>query len=528
MRSFVRSLIILALALAAQAAQQSHFLKNIVVGPDETVDGDLTVYRGDLVVQGEIVGNVAVMFGDCRIEPGGRVGGDLVVVQGSLQLEDAEAQVGGRISQRDFLAGALSDDVSPFEAPSAGAVDEDGGEEGQAADKEDGMREWEGDDDTDVFLAFNRVSGLQLGLKFRPERARIQKGKWADIVGHAAWAFGQSRPEWDLKLRRRFDLSSGVYLAGGMHRKTDTQDDWMLSRMENSLAGWLLHLDFFDYYDNQGGTVEMGAFAFDGRLQVQAGWFREKYAPLGKTTDWSWSGADRDYRENLYSDALGYSSNTNSGLRASADLQLNRRVEGVRRGLAATINYETSLGGDPVDFDYQRLLGNVRFWLPLGSRQMESLNGRVLAGRVDGDDWPAQYAFRLGGPDALPGWRPKAIDGRADLKSEEMLSYALPDAPGAMGASNMLLLSLENRIRGEVLDFWPLDDLDLLVLADAGAVFGKDWGDLEAGDLKADFGFGIAGNDDDWQLAILRATDSSQADWRLLFRLQPRFQGRNR
>jgi len=526
MRQATRWLTILGLALAAVAAQQSHFLKDIVIEAGQVVEGDLTIYRGDLTVQGRITGNVAVMLGDCRLESGGRIDGDLAVLQGSLELVDAAEQVGGRISQRDFLEGALADQASPFEAPGAA------GEE-HAAEPEKGrgdLREWEDDDGKDLFLSFNRVAGLQLGLQFRPARSRIERGKWADVTGHAAWAFAQSRPEWDLALRRRLVDEAGLYVTGGVHRVTDTQDAWMLSTLENSLAGWLLHQDWFDYHDNRGGTAGVGGFFFDGRLQLQGAWFRETYAPLERETQWSWSGADRDYRENLFSEASGYSRNTNTGLRASADLQLNRLVHGVRRGVALTLNYETGWDGDPVAYDYDRWLGSFRFWLPIGRRQLESLAGRVLAGRVDGDAYPLQYLFRLGGPDALPGWRPKAIDGRAGLASEELLQQRLfdPVANRPVGEPNLLLLSLENRVRGDVLDFWPLDDLDLLILADAGTVFAGDWGDLEAGDLQADFGFGIAAHDDDWQLAVLRATDSGDADWRLLLRIVPRISGRSR
>lgn len=510
---------VLACALSASAAQQSHFLKDIVIEPGQVVEGDLTVYRGDLTVEGEITGNVAVMFGNCRILPGARIGGDLAVLQGTLELSDPDEQVGGRISQRDFLKGALSDEDSPFEGPGTDVEIDETMNEG----RDDRLQEWEGDDDTDLFLSFNRVAGLQLGLKFSPERARIRKGKWADVAGHAAWAFGQSRPEWDLKLRRRLLDESGLYIAVGAHRKTDTQDAWMLSTMENSLAGWLLHMDFFDWYDSKGGMAELGGFFFDGRLQLEAGWFQEKYGSLDRETQWSWSGADRDYRENLFSDSL-FVSNTNRGIRIGADLQLNRVVSNVRRGLALTLNYEKGLDGDPIEYDYQRWLGNLRFWLPLGRKQFESINGRVLAGRTTGDAYPLQYLFRLGGPDALPGYRPKAVDGRVDFRSEEMLQQRLFDnALEPVGKPNMLLLSLENRIRGEVLDFWPLDEVDLLILANAGSVFDADWGDLETGDFEADFGFGIAGADDDWQLAVLRATDTGAADWRLLFRLRPRF-----
>jgi hypothetical protein len=513
------------LAGAAPAAE-SHFFKDVTVQAGDTLRGDLSLYRGNLTVQGVIDGSVSVLFGNCKLDSLGAVTGNLVVVQGKLDLHDP-GQVGGKISQKDFLQSASQEAGTPFtmEPMELGSDSTE-----ISGDTKERGKDWDKEDD-DLFLSFNRVAGLQLGIKFPTGRAPIQSYKFADLTGHAAWAFGSKRPEWRLKLRRRLHEGSTLYLAAGLHRLSDTQDTWMLTSAENALAGWLLKQDYQDFYDNRGYQIELGGYLLDDRLQVNLGAFRERYGPLDVGTQWNWAANDRPYRVNLFSDSLGYPRAHNQGLRGGIDLRLwgdAQEKDGVwRKGCGLALNWEKGLSRGGYDFAYRRLLANLRFSVPIGSGHREHVNGRLLAGSQSGE-LPLQYYFRLGGPDALPGFRPKSIDlfndrpetaGMADL-----MSSRLRDEQGTpLGGRSMLLLSLENRLAGKGLNFWPLDHWDLLLMADVGQVGRGGLGSLKSDDYRADFGFGIAEDDDDFKLALFRATDSGEADWRLLCRVQRRF-----
>ena len=144
------------------------------------------------------------------------------------------------------------------------------------------------------------------------------------------------------------------------------------------------------------------------------------------------------------------------------------------------------------------------------------MSGRLLVGSLSGAA-PEQLQFRLGGPDALPGYRSKSIDG---LGADNHADRVALDLAG--GANAMVLLCLENRFSGGALDFWPLDDLDLLLMADVGQI-APSLGDLDNDEYRSDVGLGISDGDDDFRLGLFRATDSGDADWRLLFRIQRRF-----
>jgi len=64
------------------------FFHSVTIGPDETVDGDLTVVFGDARVAGHVRGDVNTLFGRCIIEDGGEVDG-----QANCVASDAAAAI---------------------------------------------------------------------------------------------------------------------------------------------------------------------------------------------------------------------------------------------------------------------------------------------------------------------------------------------------------------------------------------------------------------------------------------------------
>lgn len=524
----------MAFTLVTQAlASQSHFLKDITVQAGDTLEGDLSLYRGTLLLDGTVKGNVAIMFGDCRMGPMAYIDGNLAVVHGQLSMDDS-AQVSGRISQKDFLArGSEEGPSTPFAMENAELEPEPLGEEDAAEGLEaDSSASWFGrngwswseNDDNEPFLSFNRVAGLQAGMAFRGGQSPLKGKGLMDLTGFGAYAFAAHRPEWRLKLRRRLVDNGRLYLAAGLHRLTDTQDRWLLSSKENSLAGWLLKRDYRDYYDNRGFLVEVGGFLMEDLLHVNAAWFKERYRPMSTSTQWNWAATKAPYRENLFSDSLGFAGRHNEGLRLGLDLRLwNSREDeeeaSWQRGLGLTCTWEMGQDRENVaDKEaYERFLANARFALPFGQEVKEQLSGRILVANQWGQV-PEPYLFRLGGPDALPGYRPKAIDLVGLDSSEEML-----DLNPASGAESMLLISLEHRIKGRDLGMWPFDNLDLLIMGDAGQLSHQGLLDMTKAGFHSDMGLGVAEEDDSFRLGIFRSTESGNADWRYLFRINRRF-----
>ncbi|CAA9331156.1 MAG: hypothetical protein AVDCRST_MAG89-2132, partial [uncultured Gemmatimonadetes bacterium] len=62
----------------------------------DSVAGSLAVVDGDLALAGRVAGDVVVVNGGLELGPGARVGGQVIVVGGRVRV-DAAAQVAGRV-----------------------------------------------------------------------------------------------------------------------------------------------------------------------------------------------------------------------------------------------------------------------------------------------------------------------------------------------------------------------------------------------------------------------------------------------
>ncbi|WP_459192552.1 polymer-forming cytoskeletal protein [Halosimplex sp. J119] len=95
--------LVVAFALLPGAAAATPQDADRVVGPDETVTGDLTVMTGDVLVRGTVTGDVTAVAGSVEVADGGSVDGDVTSASGSVTVAGT---VGG-----DATAAAGSVDV---------------------------------------------------------------------------------------------------------------------------------------------------------------------------------------------------------------------------------------------------------------------------------------------------------------------------------------------------------------------------------------------------------------------------------
>ncbi|WP_415380866.1 polymer-forming cytoskeletal protein [Halosimplex sp. TS25] len=95
--------LVVALAFLPGAAVAAPQDADRVVGPDETVSGDLTVMTGDVLVRGTVEGDVTAVAGSVEVADGGEVDGDVTATSGSVTVAGT---VGG-----DATAAAGSVDV---------------------------------------------------------------------------------------------------------------------------------------------------------------------------------------------------------------------------------------------------------------------------------------------------------------------------------------------------------------------------------------------------------------------------------
>lgn len=111
-RVLILALVVVAVAVGpGVAAAQERTGGSVVVGPDETVDGDLEAVGGSVVVEGRVTGDLDASAGSVRIE--GTVDGDVSAAAGSVDV-GPDARIGGDLEATGgsvSIAGAVDGNV---------------------------------------------------------------------------------------------------------------------------------------------------------------------------------------------------------------------------------------------------------------------------------------------------------------------------------------------------------------------------------------------------------------------------------
>lgn len=109
------AVVVLSLFSGVAAAQETRSGETVVVGEDETVDGDLQAFAGTVVIQGTVDGDLTAFGGDVLIE--GEVTGDAEAFAGNVRVT---GDVGGEV-------GTAAGNVTIGENASVGALSAAGG-----------------------------------------------------------------------------------------------------------------------------------------------------------------------------------------------------------------------------------------------------------------------------------------------------------------------------------------------------------------------------------------------------------------
>lgn len=235
------------------------------VAAGESVAGSLAVVDGDLELAGRVEGDVVILNGELDLDPGAEVTGEIIVIGGEVDV-DAGARVAGavasypepvaycRIGTHIDLdpAGCTAEpvvvspaDTLPLEVPAdtGGLLLPDPDATGSTSFVVAAGR------------SYNRVEGLP--IRFgpslvtagrNPTRLRalaIFRTEEGPEPGPERWGF-------DARLEQFFGGRRALRVGGRVYSLIDPVEDWHLTDLENSLSTFFLHQDHRDHYERQG------------------------------------------------------------------------------------------------------------------------------------------------------------------------------------------------------------------------------------------------------------------------------------
>lgn len=459
------------------------FIGDLIIAADEVVDGDVVVMQGNLRIEGIVNGDAVVLLGDAFVDSGGVVNGNLVTSRGKVYL-DEHGKVTGDVTESRIL------DLS-FDYPVSSDDEDEWWEED----------EWEEYDvhtgDVDGYAAYNKVDGVVLGVKV-PKKRHQELIPNMILHGFGAYGFANDRWQFYAELDRWFFEDNVLEFGLEGHQFTDTEDNWLIENMENSLAAVLLREDFRDYYYRTGFGAHISQ-EIGSSLRIKVKYLADEYGAAHNNANWTLFGGDKKFRDNFwflknagYPPGAGILGGEMRSVIASGDM----KMFGGDLNLSGSAEFA---GGELAgDFNFRKYIFQARGSLDFG--RYEGLDFRLKLGSSE-DHLPPQKFFTLGGISTLRGYQHKEFAGR-----------------------QMALLNVEYRMfsRGRSSYLWFLKFVKPVLFTDIGSTHPDIFHQFKVEHYKADVGFGLV-LWSDARLDVARRTDTGEDPWVATFRISRPF-----
>ena len=355
----------------------------------------------------------------------------------------------------------------------------------------------------DLLVRYNRADGLFLGWRL-PLKYRSSYG----VAHYGEIGFGFGSKKWDYQggaeVFTFYGQSKANLLALGLevHGITDTQDDWRVAEVENSVYALLMRRDLRDYYRREGGSV-YASHDFDRVVQVIGKVAIDHYNSLINTTDWSlfgnrWGGLAY-FRSNPAIDEGQMRS-----VQGTVRLDTRSNSHKAYRGWFTTLSGEKAGGLLQGKYNFERYQLDVRRYQPLFNDTRLDVRMRFGTGR---GILPRQFQYAIGGSGSVHGYDYKAIQG-----------------------DRLVLFNIAYWVDGErhFGSDWPLDGVSAGAFFDAGASwFAQDVTNLFDGVKSLDHivkrSAGVAFALEDFHVYFARPLDSVDSSWRVWVRFSRAF-----
>jgi hemolysin activation/secretion protein len=237
---------------------------------------------------------------------------------------------------------------------------------------------------------FQRVDGIVFGLE---QEFSSDEDDGVRLHLSEAYSFHRERFLYQAALERPLLPGANLVLGAGFFRQTrpfDGLDERIIGNGENTLAALLVKEDYRDYYEEQGGGIFLRQ-PLGTANEIRVEYLQSTHRPLSNSTRTSLTRWGEDFRINPQAErgdlrAFRFSVNRDSrerGDRAPGTAQWHR------------LEWERANGGLGGDFDYSRLLADLRHYVKVSPGQSLALRllwGSALSGRL-----PTQKEFALGG-----------------------------------------------------------------------------------------------------------------------------------
>lgn len=152
-------------------------------------------------------------------------------------------------------------------------------------------------------VRFNRVEALYIGVHIdRSTNLGGTRNSGFDTYGSLGYSFGRKDWLYSIGVERAFGPRQSALFGVNYSRVTDSEDNWRVGSVENSLYSFFSVYDYKDYYDRQGAQI-YGVINLIENAELSISYSDEKYNSLEKETGFSLFGKGSSVRDNPIVDA---------------------------------------------------------------------------------------------------------------------------------------------------------------------------------------------------------------------------------
>jgi hypothetical protein len=453
-----------------------HFTGRTRIPSTRVVLGNVAVLGGPFTLAGEVDGDLVVVNGDLVLETGGVVSGNVLVVGGRV-LGQELGEIGGnlRVFDEPLRYVQRGDRIA-----AAGRPPERKGFGPDFAWGDARFMIKSGQN-------YNRTEGLP--VMFGPSIRTAGSNPFRlDLFGIWRTDMGFDLDEEDLGYALRAEQSLGgrdqFAVGGTLFSSIAPVEDWGLTNLETSLAAFILHEDFRDYYEREGWSAYARLRFPFLPVELRAEYFEEDHTFAPVRGPWSITDNNDPWREQPLV-AEGKFRYVQGSLTVDARNNVSDPTDGWyiqargRTGLGGNLvrpahlaGLEEPLSSTPVDetvyeTDFVTGFLDIRSYNRINPGASLNLRG-VAGGALNDVSLPPQYQHAIGGVGSLPGFPLFHVDcgARAEVRG---FDYEIDDVP----------------VQGGVYPSYGCDRFALFQAEFRGSLF-------------VDWGFGWDDDNDDW------------------------------
>ncbi|MHB2153564.1 polymer-forming cytoskeletal protein [Calditrichota bacterium GD2] len=479
---------------------------DLIIQARDTVNYNILLNKGDLLIQGVVNGDVVVLFGDIRIESFAVVNGNVTAINGKIRQEAQSTVTGNQIETnlknlfparefgKDYDEDILEKYLSRYTRPYGSGYS---------------SLTVRSQKDSDLLFRYNRVQGVFLGVSIPKMLPRKQR--YLSVYGFLGYGFSDQKTRYELAVDHWF-FSPDTFrfeLGAALYDKIESKDTWLISSLENTLAAFFLNDDYLDYYQRKGYELHASQ-NLTAHFKGLVAYRNDRYYSVVKTTDWALFKDDDRFPDNPQIDA-GRMRSWYGEL--SWDTRNNPQL--ARNGSLVKLSVESSTKKMKSDFSFNQYIFEFRKYQRLGP--WERLDVRLKAATSEGVV-PLQKRFHLGGISTLRAFNYRSLNA------------------GGFGGDRLLLLNLEYFINPRLFHFPVVfgDDFHYVVFFDMGHVWNRadvaqkdGWSEgfehLQLKDFKSDLGIALTNASGRFRLNIAKRLDTSHKAWKVSFRINKPF-----